>query len=111
MNLNLKGKLAVVCGSTQGIGNAAATELALLGANITLVARNEEKLKSAMADLDISKSQKHNYISVNFTQPEELRTKLQVYTQTFNAHILINNTGGPAGGPANAALSLFKKLP
>lgn len=54
MNLNLEGKLAVLCGSMQGIGNATATELALLGANITLVARNEEKLKSVMADLDVS---------------------------------------------------------
>ena len=103
MNLGLEGKRAVVCGSTQGIGNAAATELALLGASITLVARNEEKLKSAMSGLDISKGQVHNYISVDFTQPEELRIKLQAYAQEFNAHILINNTGGPAGGSANAA--------
>ena len=44
MNLSLKGKRALVCGSTQGIGKAAAVELALLGAEITLVARNEEAL-------------------------------------------------------------------
>ena len=56
-----------------------------------------------MADLDISKGQEHNYISVDFTQPEKLRAKLQAYTQNFKAHILVNNTGGPAGGPANTA--------
>ncbi|MGB0425198.1 MAG: SDR family NAD(P)-dependent oxidoreductase, partial [Flavobacteriales bacterium] len=44
MNLNLKGKKAVVCGSSQGIGWATAMELASLGANIVLVARNEAKL-------------------------------------------------------------------
>ena len=103
MNLSLEGKRAVVCGSTQGIGNATATELAYLGASITLVARNQEKLKQAMAALDVSKGQLHNFIVVDFTQPEDLRTKLKAYSQEFKAHILINNTGGPSGGPANAA--------
>ena len=44
MDLNLEGKRAVVCGSTQGIGKASAIELALLGASVTLIARNEKKL-------------------------------------------------------------------
>ena len=47
MNLSLKGKYALVCGASQGIGLAAARELAGLGARITLLARNEERLKSA----------------------------------------------------------------
>jgi len=103
MNISLEGKRAVVCGSTQGIGKATATELALLGASITLVARNEEKLKSVLTELDSSKGQKHNYISVDFTQPEDLRVKLTAFAKENNANILVNNTGGPAGGPANAA--------
>ena len=40
MNLSLKGKTAMVCGSTQGIGKASAMELACLGADVILVARN-----------------------------------------------------------------------
>jgi len=103
MNISLEGKRAVVCGSTQGIGKATATELAQLGASITLVARNEEKLKSVLTELDSSKGQKHNYISVDFTQPEDLRIKLTAFAKENNANILVNNTGGPAGGPANAA--------
>ena len=103
MNISLEEKRAVVCGSTQGIGKATATELALLGASITLVARNEEKLKSVLTELDSSKGQKHNYISVDFTQPEDLRVKLTAFAKENNANILVNNTGGPAGGPANAA--------
>jgi len=103
MNISLEGKRAVVCGSTQGIGKATATELAQLGASITLVARNEEKLKSVLTELDGSKGQKHNYISVDFTQPEDLRIKLTAFAKENNANILVNNTGGPAGGPANAA--------
>jgi 3-oxoacyl-[acyl-carrier protein] reductase len=62
MNLNLKGKTAVVCGSTQGIGYAAALEIAMLGANVVLVARNEEKLQSTLNTLDTTFGQQHAYL-------------------------------------------------
>ena len=42
MDLNLSGKHALVCGSSEGIGRAAAIELASLGADVTLLARREE---------------------------------------------------------------------
>ena len=59
MNIDLTGKNALVCGSTQGIGKAAALELAGLGASLTLLARNEEKLKSALSELPSSAGQVH----------------------------------------------------
>jgi 3-oxoacyl-[acyl-carrier protein] reductase len=99
MNLDLKNKNALVCGSTQGIGKEIAVELALLGANVTLVARDESKLKTVSAELDSSKGQKHNYVVVDFTKPDELKKKIEEYTKNNSVHILINNTGGPAGGP------------
>ena len=54
MNLQLQNKNALVCGSTQGIGRATALLLAEEGANVTLLARNEDKLKCAKADCFIS---------------------------------------------------------
>jgi 3-oxoacyl-[acyl-carrier protein] reductase len=99
MNLSLVNKNALVCGSTQGIGKAIAVELALLGANITLVARDESKLKNTAAELDSSKGQKHNYLIADFTKPDELKKTVEGYTKNNSVHILINNTGGPAGGP------------
>ena len=45
MNLNLEGKNALVCGSTQGIGKSTAIALASEGVKVTLLARNESKLK------------------------------------------------------------------
>ena len=46
MDLNLINKVAIVCGSTQGIGRAAAIKISHLGASLVLVARNEDELKS-----------------------------------------------------------------
>ena len=100
MNLDLTDKKAIVCGSTQGIGKAIALELAQLGAGITLVARNEEKLQEVLQQLDSSKGQQHDYLVANFSKPEEVVQQIQVYLQQQErVHILVNNTGGPAGGP------------
>jgi 3-oxoacyl-[acyl-carrier protein] reductase len=103
MNLDLTGKTAIVCGSTQGIGLATATELSELGASIILIARNEEKLKTVCGTLDMAKGQSHSYLVADFTKPEELRERLRAYVADKSVEILINNTGGPAGGPINAA--------
>lgn len=107
MNLGLQNKNALVCGSTQGIGKATAILLASEGANVTLVARNEEKLKAVLAELP-NKNQHHYYLVADFSNPEDL--KLRLNATTLNYHILVNNTGGPAGGPVfNAQLDEFER--
>jgi len=104
MNLDLKGKKAIVCGSTQGIGRAIAEELAHLGAEIILIARNEEKLKDVQAQLDSSQGQNHDIIAVDFNFPEKLERSITEYVkQNPVIHILVNNTGGPPGGPIENA--------
>jgi len=99
MNLSLEGKYAIVCGSTQGIGLAIAEELALLGANCTLIARNEEVLKAAVHILDIALRQQHGYLVADFSKPEEVKKVIEAHVAKNLVHILINNTGGPAAGP------------
>lgn len=103
MNLDLTGKTAIVCGSTQGIGLATATELSELGANLILIARNEEKLKVAVASLPLKGQQKHTYLTADFSVPSQLKEKLTSFIANYRVEILVNNTGGPAGGPVNAA--------
>lgn len=99
MDLNLKDKTALVCGSTQGIGKAAATELALLGANVILLARNEEKLREAVASLDTKAGQSHKYLVADYSEPNQLKTKVESLVRSSDPiHILVNNTGGPPGG-------------
>ena len=98
MNLDLTGKYAIVCGSTQGLGFASAVELALLGAHITLVARNEEKLIEAVKKLDISRQQKHSYLVADFLFPDQVKNAIETHlSKNPVVHILVNNTGGPKG--------------
>jgi len=99
MNLSLKGKRAMVCGSTQGIGKAAAVELAALGAEIILIARDEKKLKEVKKELDAASGINHHYIVADFSFPPELRLRVEDFIAEMGpVHILVNNTGGPAAG-------------
>lgn len=104
MNLSLEGKNAIVCGSTQGIGLASAEELALLGANCTLIARNEEALKSAIHSLDIALRQQHQYLVADFSKPEQVKAAIEAHVKETPVHILVNNTGGPPPGPVIEAM-------
>lgn len=99
MNLDLRNKNALVGGSSKGIGKAAAQELALLGANVTLMARSTDLLAEVMSSLDTSQGQNHDFLAVDFSEVNDLRRKLHVLSSHKVIHILINNTGGPAGGP------------
>ena len=107
MNLDLKNKNAIVCGSTQGIGEASAIELAKLGANITLIARNESKLLNVINELDKSQGQTHSFVCIDFSDTEKLKEEVNLLKGNY--HILINNTGGPAAGPiADAKTDSFE---
>lgn len=100
MNLDLTNKSAIVCGSTQGIGKAVAMELAALGANVTLVARNEQSLKQTKSELANNGKQLHSYLCVDFSNPAQLKELTEQYIQRNGpVNILVNNTGGPPSGP------------
>lgn len=98
MDLSLEGKNALVCGSSKGIGRAAAIELAALGANVTLAARDAVKLAAVKNELDKSKGQRHRFMSVDFSKSDELNSKVKTLVVNEPIQILVNNTGGPASG-------------
>ncbi|WP_248723738.1 SDR family oxidoreductase [Seonamhaeicola sp. ML3] len=108
MNLNLNNKNALVCGSTQGIGKATAMLLAQEGVNVTLVARNREKLKKVLAELPQHRN--HNYIVADFSNPRELQEQvIKFINSNHGFHIVVNNTGGPRSGDIlNASLDEFE---
>jgi 3-oxoacyl-[acyl-carrier protein] reductase len=99
MNLSLQGKTALICGSTQGIGFAIAKELALLGADCILMARNDESLQKAKVELDTAIGQVHQLAVADFSDTASVKNAIDLLLQNNTIHILINNTGGPPAGP------------
>lgn len=112
MLLDLTNKIALVAGSTQGIGLATAKLFAESGATVVLLARNEEKLKEIVSQLPVPKNQNHTYLVADFSSPKTLQDALSDAQKagTFDgAHILVNNTGGPPPNKAHeASLQSFR---
>lgn len=99
MNIDLKYKNALVCGSTQGIGKASAIELATLGANVILMSRNESELKRTLEELPQHSHNRHSYLVADFSKPEQVDYVIKDYLKSNESiHILVNNSGGPKGG-------------
>jgi len=111
MDLNLQGKVALVCGASQGIGAACANVLAHLGASIVIMARNLDRIETVLSELDQQQGQSHYALVADFSQPKIVNQSLQEYlsqdhSQTYGKPcILINNTGGPAPGQVQHAES------
>ncbi len=103
MEISLQGKNALVGGGSAGIGRAVAVELAALGANVTLLARTESALQAALPDLDTTQGQQHGYLVVDFSQSDQLVQQVKALCAQRVIHILVNNTGGPPGGPITEA--------
>jgi 3-oxoacyl-[acyl-carrier protein] reductase len=103
MDLDLNGRHALVCGASEGIGRATAHELALLGADVTLLARRAEVLQEVAAALPARGAQAHGWISADVAQLDVLDAKVRGLAAGKPVHILVNNTAGPPGGAANAA--------
>ena len=103
MDLSLRNRIAIICGSTQGIGFASALELSKLGASCVLMARNEIALKEAVQQLDTSFKQQHSYLVADFDQPDTVKAAIETFVSNSSVHILINNSGGPGSGPITEA--------
>lgn len=108
MNINITGKRALISGSTEGIGWAIAQELAKLGAECVLMARNEEKLKSRINELPTNEGQQHKYVVADFSSIDQVKNAVEGLVHSHPIDILINNSGGPAAGPiASAEVGAF----
>ncbi len=111
MDISLRNKTALVAGSTQGIGKATAKELAVLGAKVILVARNESKLQEVLEELQSISDEQHSFLVADFSEPAVLDEKIKLFVRDNGPiHILVNNTGGPPPGKAiEADLNAFRK--
>jgi len=104
MKIDLTGKTALVCGSTQGIGRAVASQFANSGATVLLLARTIEKLKETAQSLETPAGQRHQFFQADFSDSHSLERAIRLIVNEFPAiHILLNNSGGPAPGPIRDA--------
>ncbi|MFM9908580.1 MAG: SDR family oxidoreductase [Chitinophagaceae bacterium] len=99
MNISLHKKIAIIGGSTQGIGLAIAHELAGNGATCLLLARNGEVLKEIINQLPTPTSQHHEYYIADFSDTTQVKLAMEKIIASHAVHILVNNTGGPKPGP------------
>lgn len=103
ISFDLHNKNALVCGASKGIGKACAELLARAGANVTVLARNEESLVNLIGQLPKAPHQHHSYLVADMSKPDELDKRLQTFGMDHHIHILVTNTGGPPGGKASTA--------
>lgn len=103
MNLDLGGRHALVCGASEGIGRAAAHELALLGADVTVLSRRASVLAEVLEALPRRDGQRHRRLAVDLGDTESLAAAVGRLVAEAPVHVLVNNTGGPPGGPVHGA--------
>ena len=100
MKINLKGKKALIGGSSGGIGKAIAKQLAESGASVTLMARSEDKMRAIIKNLPTQDGQQHQFLKVDFTDFENYRRIISAFFEKNQVDVLVNNTQGPAAGGA-----------
>ncbi|UOY05167.1 SDR family oxidoreductase [Muricauda sp. SCSIO 64092] len=100
MVIDLKGKRALVGGSSQGIGKAIAVQLAESGASVTLMARSGDKMESLIKNLPTDEGQEHHYLIVDFTKYQAYEAIISRFFKENTVDILVNNTQGPEAGGA-----------
>lgn len=104
MDLSLKGKRALVCGASKGIGRAIAHELAQLGAQLVIAARSQQALEALAPQLLDAGAESCEVLVIDLDDREALAQKIATLLKAdAPIHILINNSGGPAPGPLTEA--------
>ena len=99
MELNLKGKVALVMASSQGLGKAIATELVSEGANVMITSIDGPTLKVVQQEIQALGMGQVAEFEADITKAEDIKALVKFTRDTFGKiDILINNTGGPPGG-------------
>ena len=95
MDLGLKGRTAIVCGASSGLGLATAEALAAEGANVTMFARRREVLEREADRIGALA------VRGDVTNPRDLKATVDRTVEAFGGlDILVWNSGGPPPGPA-----------
>ncbi|MBA12488.1 MAG: short-chain dehydrogenase [Chloroflexi bacterium] len=100
MDLGLKGKVAIITGGSEGIGYAAAWEMANEGANVVICARTLVPLEDAAKKIKTETGNSVTAISCDVTIPSAIESLFSDVIERFGAvHILVNNAGTSSAAP------------
>ena len=98
MDLNLKNKNAIVCASSQGLGKAAAIDLALEGVNLAICSRDQDKIDKTKAEILKRTDNQIKVIALktDLNSSEQIETLYdEALSSLGSIDILVNNNGGP----------------
>ncbi|EME68950.1 dehydrogenase [Paramagnetospirillum caucaseum] len=95
MDLGLKGRSAIVCGASRGLGRACAESLAREGVNLVMAARRPEVLEQAAREIRAATGAAVKTAPVDVTTPEGRGVLLSLLP---DPDILVTNAGGPPPG-------------
>ncbi len=95
MDLGIRGRSALVCAASKGLGKGCAFALAKDGVNVTLVARGEEALRATAEEIRRATGVKVTEVVADVVTAEGRAKALAACPQP---DILVNNAGGPPAG-------------
>jgi 3-oxoacyl-[acyl-carrier protein] reductase len=100
MDLGLKGKVALVAGSSTGLGRAVAGALAAEGTSLVICARGEERLAGARDEIVEEHGVAVEAVTADLTRPADVNRLVDGAVERFGrVDVLFTNTGGPPAGP------------
>ena len=95
MDLGIRGKSAIVCGASKGLGKGCATALARDGVNLVINSRGREALEATAEEIRRSSGVRVTAVACDVTTPQG---RAQVLAACPSPDILVNNAGGPPPG-------------
>lgn len=95
MDLGLKGKKAIVCAASKGLGRACAENLAAEGADVLITARGRDQLEATAAEIRTATGANVITVAGDVTTPEG---RAAILAAMPDPDILVNNAGGPPPG-------------
>jgi NAD(P)-dependent dehydrogenase (short-subunit alcohol dehydrogenase family) len=110
--MSLAGRHAIVTGGGSGIGAATATELARLGAKLTLIGRREAPLAETCAALTRLHGSDHFYQVADVTRPDSVTAAFAAAVERAGpVAILVNNAGAAESAPfLKTDLALLERM-
>ena len=99
MDMGLKGKVAVVCAASKGLGKASAMGLAAEGVNLVICARGEETLKQTADEIASQTGVRVVTVGADLSREADCTRLIETAQREYGGlDILVNNAGGPPPG-------------